>query len=311
MEGTRFTQYGRKYAVITAALICCFLWSGFLVCGCSSENTPGKETETGASAGKEPVELVYVDWASETASANVVKAAIEKKLNRECDLLSVSLIAMWESLAAGDRDGMVAAWLPSLQARFLEKFRPDVENLGPNLEGTRIGLVVPEYVDIHSIEQVKTHKTRFKHKIIGIDPPAGLMKTTEKAMQEYRLDGFELVSGSGATMTTALGNAIEENRWIVVTGWTPHWMFARWELKYLEDPRNVYGDEEYIGTIVRKGLEKDMPDVYHFLDNFRWSPDDMAEVMLKAQDQDTGYPGAARQWIEENESKVNTWVRRE
>ncbi|MCF8045387.1 MAG: glycine betaine ABC transporter substrate-binding protein [Desulfarculaceae bacterium] len=310
MNGIRFAQNGRRHALLAVIMTCCLLWIGSLISGCSADETQDKKTAT-ASYGKEPVQLVYVDWASEIASANVVKAAIEKKLGRECDLLAVSLIAMWESLAAGDRDGMVAAWLPSLQARFLEKFKAEVENLGPNLQGTKIGLVVPEYVNIDSIEELKTHGAEFQHKIIGIDPPAGLMKTTKTAMEEYELDGFELVSGSGATMTAALGNAIEENRWIVVTGWTPHWMFAKWNLKYLRDPENVYGDEEYISTIVRKGLKRDMPDVYHLLDNFKWSPDDMAQVMLKAQDEDTGYLNAARQWVEENESKVNTWVRRE
>lgn len=310
MNGIHFTKNGAQHAVIAVIMAFFLFWSGSLIFGCSAEDTQKKEAET-ASTEKDAVRLVYVDWASEIASANVVKAAIEKKLNRECDLLAVSLIAMWESLAAGDRDGMVAAWLPSLQARFLEKFKAEVENLGPNLKGTKIGLVVPEYVHINSIEELKTHRAEFNHKIIGIDPPAGLMKTTETAMEKYELDGFELVSGSGATMTTALGSAIEENRWIVVTGWTPHWMFAKWDLKYLHDPENVYGDEEHISTIVRKGVKRDMPDVYHLLDNFEWSPDDMAQVMLKAQDDDTGYRKAARQWVEENESKVNTWVRRE
>ncbi|MGM0642535.1 MAG: glycine betaine ABC transporter substrate-binding protein [Thermodesulfobacteriota bacterium] len=310
MKGIRFTKNGGRYVVFAVISACCLLWFGSLISGCSGEDKQEKEAGA-ASAEKAPVRLVYVDWASEIASANVVKAAIEKKLNRECELLPVSLIAMWESLAAGDRDGTVAAWLPSLQARFLEKFKTEVENLGPNLKGTKIGLVVPEYVDIKSVEELKTHGEKFEHKIIGIDPPAGLMKNTKKAIEEYELDGFELVSGSGATMTAALENAVEEDRWVVVTGWTPHWMFAKWDLKYLHDPENVYGDEEHISTIVRKGLKRDMPEVYHLLDNFKWSPDDMAKVMLKAQDEDTGYLNAARQWVEENESKVNTWVRRE
>lgn len=47
-----------------------------------------------------------------------------------------------------------------------------------------------------------------------------------------------------------------------------HWKFGRWNLKFLDDPENVFGGEEHINTIVRKRLKNDMPEVYAFLDRF-------------------------------------------
>ena len=275
-----------------------------LFSSCSRE-TPEVEPDKES---KEPVKIVYVDWASEVASANVIKAVIRKKMGRECELLPVSLNAMWQALAAGDQDGMVAAWLPSLQAKYRDKYGSDVEYLGPNLEGTRIGLVVPEYVGIDSIKELSDYRDKFDSRIIGIDPQAGIMKKTETAMQKYQLDNFKLISGSGPTMTKILKQAIDEERWIVVTGWTPHWKFARWDLKYLKDPRNVYGDKEYIGTFVRQGLKKDMPEVYTLLDNFKWRPEDMEQVMLYARSENTNHYQAALRWIKENDSIVNKWL---
>ncbi|MBS3809996.1 MAG: glycine/betaine ABC transporter substrate-binding protein, partial [Desulfobacterales bacterium] len=110
------------------------------------------------------------------------------------------------------------------------------------------------------------------------------------------------------TMTAALENAIKDRRWIVVTGWTPHWKHAKWNLKYLDDPEKVFGHKEHIATIVRKGLKQDMPEIYAFLDNFRWAPEDMAEVMLMAQDKDTTYAEAAERWIRKNRDIVNGWL---
>jgi glycine betaine/proline transport system substrate-binding protein len=274
--------------------------------GCSEEGKPDPDRQhTGE---RSPVRIVYVDWASEKASSNVVKAVIEERLHRECELLPVTLVAMWESLAAGDQDGSVAAWLP-LQARYLKKHRSEVVNLGPNLEGTRIGLVVPDYVDIDSIGELKEHAGRLGNKIIGIDPHAGLMEETEKAIHAYDLKKFKLVSGSGPTMTEALRNAIEERRWIVVTGWTPHWKFAEWDLHYLDDPKNVYGEEEHISTIARKGLKRDMPEVFDFLNAFYWHPGQMEQVMLMARDEQTTYYEAAKRWIGNNEKVVEQWVK--
>ena len=283
------------------------LLASLLVCGCS-DSEKQKTQEGATSSPKEPVKIVYVDWASELASSHVVKAVIEQELDRKCELLSVTLIAMWEAIAAGDQDGMVAAWLPSLQARFLKKHASEVDNLGPNLEGTRIGLVVPEYVSPASIGQLREHGEKLKNKIIGIDPHAGLREKTKAALQAYSLDSFQLVSGSGPTMTTSLGKAIADKRWIVVTGWTPHWKFAKWDIKYLEDPKNVYGGQEYIGTIVRKGLKRDMPRVYAFLDAFHWAPEDMEQVMLLARDEETSYLEAAEQWVRQNQDLVQSWV---
>lgn len=292
----------------------CFLFILLSVClavllaGCpggETEQSEGKDSDPD----KEPVQLVYMDWASEKASTNVVRAVIEKRLDRECETLSVSLLAAWQAIAAGERDGMVAAWLPSLTENYLQQFQSDVVNLGPNLEGTRVGLVVPSYVTIDSIDDMGDHAGKFGNKIIGIDPHAGLMEKTSEAIEGYDLGAFELISGSGPTMTTSLESAIEDKRWIVVTGWTPHWMFARWDLKYLDDPKGVYGQKGNISTIVREGLEEDMPEVYRFLDNFHWTPEDMEEVMLRAQAEDTTYRDAAQDWVNQNKSIVDEWVK--
>ncbi|MGM0786791.1 MAG: glycine betaine ABC transporter substrate-binding protein [Thermodesulfobacteriota bacterium] len=314
----RFFDEPEKYSISEAAVFCRILTKNrlfyvFFFCvlvllhACGGQDDP----EAGKTKGhdeKQPVKLVYVDWVSEKASAQVVRAVIEQKLEHSCELLSVNPIAMWESIAAGDQDFCVAAWLPSLHGDYYREHQSDVDNLGPNLEGTRYGLVVPEYVDIDSIDELAGSADRFEGRIIGIDPYAGVMGKTAEVIEEYDLEGFRLVSGSGPTMTSALEKAVSDGRPIVVTGWTPHWKFAEWDLKYLSDPKGVYGDKEHIATIARKGLKKDMPRVYEFLEKFSWSPSDMEEVMLMARSEDTTYSEAAKTWVNENSGLVSTWI---
>ena len=64
------------------------------------------------------------------------------------------------------------------------------------------------------------------YKITGIDPGAGIMEATERAITDYELDEWDLVSGSSAAMTASLKKAYDAEEPIVVTGWTPHWKFA-------------------------------------------------------------------------------------
>jgi glycine betaine/proline transport system substrate-binding protein len=147
------------------------------------------------------------------------------------------------------------------------------------------------------------------YKIIGIDPGAGLMKTTEQAMKEYGLeDKWTLQEGSAATMTAVLKKAYDQKKPIIVTGWTPHWMFSKFKLKYLQDPKGVYGKEEHIDTIVRKGLKEDKPSAYKVLDQFHWTPNDMQKVML-AIENGTKPEDAAAQWVKDNPDKVKEWTK--
>ncbi len=149
---------------------------------------------------------------------------------------------------------------------------------------------------------------KFKGRIIGIEPGAGVMSATEEAMDVYGLDKYTLVEGSSATMAAALGDAIKNNEWIVVTGWTPHWKFARWDLKYLDDPEGVFGGAEQICTLARVGLKEDMPEVYEFMDNFNWPLDKMQEVMVWNAEEDADFYQNALRFIDENEELVNSWL---
>jgi glycine betaine/proline transport system substrate-binding protein len=273
--------------------------------GCSrdQEDKEGKE----ARQDKGDIKLAYVEWSSEVASTNVVRVVLENQ-GYDVNIVPVSGAAMWQSVASGDADGMVAAWLPTTHGHYLEELKDQVVNLGSNLEGTKIGLVVPSYVTINSITELHDNADKFDGKIIGIDPGAGLMSKTEKVMTEYNLDNFKLIAGSGATMTGALQDAINNDKWIVVTGWTPHWKFGRWDLKYLDDPKNVYGGAEHISTIVRQGLKEEMPEAYAILDNFYWTPEEMARLMVRNQEEGADPYENAKQWVEENQAKVQSWI---
>lgn len=146
-----------------------------------------------------------------------------------------------------------------------------------------------------------------KYEIIGIDPGAGLMAATEKVLSAYELNDWKLIEGSDTAMMAALEKAYKGQKPIIITGWTPHWMFSKYDLKYLEDPKKVYGEDEKIHTIVRLGLKDDEPTAYTFLDRFHWEPSNMEDVMVSIQG-GTSPEEAAGNWVEANLDKVNEWI---
>lgn len=261
-----------------------------------------------AFASKGKVELAYVEWSSEVASTNVVKAVLQERMGYECEIIPVSVGPMYAAVAAGDVDGMVSSWQP-IQSDNLKRTEKDLVNLGPNMVGVQSGFVVPSYVTIDSIDEINANADKFDGEIIGIDPGAGVMQQADNAIEQYGLDEMELIDSTGAMMTAALKDGIRRNDWVVVTGWTPHWKWGTWDLKYLKDPKNVFGDPEdgTILTLVRKGLDSDMPEVSSFLDSFQWTPDEMAEVMVWIREGMEPYD-AAKKYIEKHKEQVDGWL---
>jgi glycine betaine/proline transport system substrate-binding protein len=147
-----------------------------------------------------------------------------------------------------------------------------------------------------------------QHQIIGIDPGAGIMKQAAQSLKDYELADWTLMEGSGAAMAVALDKAYKDKKPIIVTGWTPHWMFAKYELKYLEDPKGSFGQDEEIRTVVRKGLKDTHPSAHAMLDRFEWTPEDMAVVMSAIVDGKKPEEAAA-DWVKNNTAKVDEWTK--
>ncbi|MDL2306556.1 glycine betaine ABC transporter substrate-binding protein [Desulfovibrio sp. OttesenSCG-928-C06] len=259
-------------------------------------------------ADKKPVKLVYVEWPCAVATTNIVKVAIEERLGRPCEILPVSVAIKFQSLATGQADATVCAWLPNTQRNYWEKMQDKLEDLGPLVGGARLGWVVPDYVPYTSIEELKGKAAEFGGKIYGIDPGASYTDTSKEAIKEYGLEGFELIEGGDAIMVAMLADSIKKKKPVIVTGWAPHWKFGRWDLHFLDDPKQFFGTEEEIHALVRKGLNEEMPDVYAFLDKFSFKDTKQLQVLM-AENMEKGADPLenAKKFIRENKEQVDSW----
>ncbi|MDA3932068.1 MAG: glycine/betaine ABC transporter [Tenericutes bacterium] len=145
--------------------------------------------------------------------------------------------------------------------------------------------------------------------IVGIDPGAGIMAATNDAIDVYGLN-YELEASSGPVMMTQLAQAYENEEFIVVTGWKPHYMFADYDLKFLEDPEGVFGGVENLHTIARLDIRDDFPDVTTFLENFYMSSSELGSLMgdINEFGDDMTNLEIARQWMSSNEALYQSWL---
>ena len=260
-------------------------------------------------ADKPTLKIGYVNgWDDSVAVTHVAGEILQSKLGYTVELKPVEPAIMWQGVARGDLDATLSAWLPATHGEYFEKLKDKVEILGTNYSGAKIGLIVPDYVEAKTIEDLEKYAKDFDGKITGIDAGAGVMRRTEDAIKEYNLTSIKLMPSSGPAMATALTRAEKAQKPIVVTGWIPHWMFAKWKLKFLEDPKGVYGAAETVNSIGSKGLEKKAPEVAAFLKKFQWaSKDEIGEVMLAIQE-GAKPDAAAKDWVAKHPERVAEWI---
>lgn len=276
-------------------------------CGGGGEEEQTEEAgngEGGAELGQETIEIPYVEWDSEIASTHVIQKVLETE-GYDVEITPLDNAVMWQSVASGDTDAMVSAWVPLTHGDLYDEHESSLDDLGPNLEGAKIGLVVPEDFPVDSIADLSDEAGQ---QVTGIEPGAGVVQAAEDAVETYdNLEGWEVQTSSSGAMATELGQAIDNGEEIIVTGWTPHWKFQTYDLKYLEDPEGVFGEAETINTLAREGLEEDAPRAYEILDNFYWETGDMEEVMLEIED-GADPSEAAQNWIDENQDTIDEWL---
>lgn len=284
-----------KLSILSLIMVIAIFSALMISCG-SSE----KEAKT--------ADLVYVNWAEGVAYTHLVKVILEDKMGYEVTVTAADVGPAYTAVAQGARDAFMETWLPVLHKDYVEQFKDDVVDLGHVYEGTQSGLVVPAYVTVDSISALNEYKDKFDGEIVGIDAGAGIMKTTEQLIDTYDLD-YELISSSGPAMTAALKQAIDNEEWIVVTGWRPHWMFARWDLKFLEqDEDKMMWKSGNIHIMGRKDLETEKPELVQFLKNLQFSDAQLADLMLKVEESSEDVEVVARNWMEANPEAVDQWI---
>lgn len=258
------------------------------------------------------VEFGWTAWSDAEFVTKLAKKVIEENYDYDVKLTLADIGVQYQGVAKGDLDGMLMAWLPSTHGDYMDRVGDDVVNLGPLYEGARLGWIVPDYVDeaaLSSIEDLKKagNIKKLGGEIQGIDPGAGLMQLSEKTIEEYGLDDdYDLNSASGAAMTAALKRAIDRGEWIVVTGWTPHWKFGSFDLRFLEDPKGTLGEAEHIDAIVREGFKEDHPEIAAFLENMYIPLEDLQAAMSEAQD--SSYEEAIDNYVANNGDRIQGWI---
>lgn len=267
----------------------------------------------GAAAAEEkpPVRIGWAAWSDAEFVTKLAAKLIKDELGQEVELVQTDIAPLYQGVSRGDLDAMMMAWLPETHADYFAKVKGKVTTLGTVYDGARLGWVVPKYIPedaIASIDDLKKDdvKEKLKGRIEGIDPGAGLTRLSEQAVKNYALDGYKLQISSEAGMLTTIDRAMRKKDWFVATAWSPHWMFGKYELRYVADPKNALGKAERVDVLARKDIEKDNPEVSGLLSRMKLPIADLEAAMFNAQQ--TSYEKAVDQYIADHPDQIKAWL---
>ncbi|CAL9610032.1 hypothetical protein SUDANB120_05625 [Streptomyces sp. enrichment culture] len=286
------------YAVTAAAVL------ALLAGGLHTFGGAGTGTAAAAGPGKgRTLTIGYIPWDEGIASTYLWKELLERRGFR-VEARQLELGALFTGLAGGRVDFQTDAWLPVTQASYWEKYGNRIDDLGAWYGPTSVELTVPSYMkDVRSLADLKGKGDRFKGRIIGIEPSAGAMGILkERVLKEYGLEGeYEVVDGSTPGMLAELQRAQAKQEPVVVTLWSPHWAYASYDLRKLEDPRKAWGRGDGIHTLARKGFAEDEPEVAAWLRSFKLDEKQLTGLEAKIQAGGKGKEQeAVRAWLAEH-----------
>ncbi|HKJ95294.1 MAG TPA: glycine betaine ABC transporter substrate-binding protein [Gammaproteobacteria bacterium] len=264
-------------------------------------------------ANAEPIKIGWTAWSDAEFVTKLAKEVIETRMDQDVKLIQTDIAPQYQGVSTGDIDVMLMSWQPSTHQDYLKKVRgkDTVFDLGLLYGYARLGWAVPDYIPkdkLSSISDLKNADVRDKldGTITGIDPGAGLTRLSKKALKDYGLDGYRLQTSSGAGMTAALDRAIKRKEWIVVTAWSPHWMFGKWDLRYLDDPKGTLGSYERVHAVAHIGFYQTHPKVALMLSRMQLPLDVLQSYMFKARQ--TSYEDAVKAFVKDHPKTVDYWV---
>ncbi len=252
-------------------------------------------------------------WPGVQVKTEVVSQVLDA-LGYETKATSTSPTVAIEAVSTGDADALFGVWIPS-QKSTLDSIMKDghVVIAGTNLKDALYGIVVPDYVwkaGVHSIADLHKYPDKFGKVIYGIDAGSDGNLIVKKAIENgtYDLQGWEVMPSTTAAMLAQAGRRMKSHKWVAFLGWKPHWMNVAYHIKYLKDPKGIWGGKYVIYTIANKKFMQDDPNLARFLKQFAVTSEAQSKWIYDYSFEKIDKAVVAKKWITAHKDVVDGWL---
>ncbi|TMN23254.1 glycine betaine ABC transporter substrate-binding protein [Lentibacillus cibarius] len=265
----------------------------------SNQESQNEDEQKTISIGLDPY-----DYA--TVPAYLSKEILEQ-VGYEVEIEEGQVGILYEALSNEGIDAFIDIWSPNLHSSYLKKYKNDFEVAGTLYSEMPLGVAVPTYMeDVNAIPDLKKYQDKFDGQVYAIDPGSGMAQTTKKMVEAYNMQDFEIKNSSTAAMLAQAESTMADKGGVVFNAWRPHPMFTRLDIKFLDDPKNVWKlDDVQIG--VTDDLKEQSPTAYTLFSNMKLTLD-MVEKWQIGLSEEKEPEELAKAWVKNHQDKVDKWL---
>ncbi len=264
------------------------------------------------------VRFASVGWTGVTVKTEL-GVYILQSLGYEADNTMLSVPICYEAMAMNEADVFLGNWMPSMKT-IADKFFDEgtVVKYVANMPGAQYTLAVPTFVQeggLKDFADIVKFGDKLDWKIYGIeegnDGNEIIQNMIDKDM--FGLGKFKLIPSSEAAMLSQVQSYAKDGKWIVFLGWAPHSMNENIDMRYLTGSTDeTFGPDDGKATVytnIRKGFDKEMPNVAHFLKNFTFPIAMMNQIMVDLHAHKGLKPrDAGLAWLKKHPEMLDTWL---
>ncbi|MHB0775879.1 ABC transporter substrate-binding protein [Halomonas sp. WWR20] len=229
----------------------------------------------------------------------------------------LGLQVIYQAMETGDVDVFLGGWLPAQQNMLgPREENGDIVRITNNVDGAQMTLAVPEYVyedGVQSFADLEANRDRFNGQIHSFGAGSAASEILNQAIDEdsWGLGDWRLVDTSTVGMLSAARDAISREEPIVWVGWTPHWMNLELPMHYLDDPQNLFGEnngESEVLTLMRGAYAEAHPNLVSFFKQFTFSAEEQSWMIQGFGLEERPAEEVAQQWIHDHSARVEAML---
>lgn len=271
---------------------------------------------TSASADDATLDFGVPAWPGITVKTEIAQQLLEP-LGYESRRHDVGLQVVYQGLTSGDVDVFLGGWMPAQREMFEPLEANDtIVSLANNVDGAQMTLAVPEYTyeqGIRSFADLDAHRDRFDGKLHGFGAGSAASEILHGAIDDdvWGLGDWQLVDTSEVGMLSAARDAISREQAIVWVGWTPHWMNLELPMRYLDDPKDLFGEnngESDVLTLMRGDYAEAHPNLASFFSQFTFPAEEQSWMIREYGQEERDVETVAEEWIRDNAARVEAML---
>jgi glycine betaine/proline transport system substrate-binding protein len=250
----------------------------------------------------------YTDYSFDQAIAFLIKGILDQQPNLKVELYKAADSTMFKALAEDQLDIAISAWLPNSHQRYLDLYPDELQRYSLLCDSIGIYMIVPTYAPLEKIDDLKAVAGLLKNTILIPENQNAIFPLANSVLTDYGLTDFTLQESTWDNIIGFVDDSLANSGGFAFIGLRPHWIFKRYDLKTVSDPKHTFGNPEQAYIVVNSKFEERMPSVADFLRQIRLGIDDIERMMELNQVLGSEPYENALKWISDNTYRINKWL---